>query len=218
MMKRKHVGLLLAAALVVCQPVSAFASGSIGAKPSIPPSTSNDVGGNEVGSGGGGGGSSSRPGSGSAGQSGQSGQSVGVVGASNGAATVGDTQISLASGVAATAGLPAEVVSSINSINAGAAALDQVTGCEKAAGYSALSGVQAVIAKDATTKEAKTGEVPVTLSVPNLVPGLTDVQVLFYNNATGLWDMLTPTKVDPVTKQISVNIAGSGSFTIVYKK
>ena len=85
-------------------------------------------------------------------------------------------------------------------------------------GYSALTSVQAIVAKDVNTKQAKTGDVAVSLYVPNLVQGLNNVQVLFYDNATGLWRLINPSNVDAANKKITVNISGSGSFSIVYRK
>ena len=68
------------------------------------------------------------------------------------------------------------------------------------------------------TNQPKTGEVAVSLYVPNLVQGLNNVQVLFYDNATGLWKLINPANVDVANKKITVNISGSGSFSVVYKK
>ena len=81
-----------------------------------------------------------------------------------------------------------------------------------------MTGTHAIITKDAATGTVKTGAVEVSLYVPNLVEGLTNVEVLFYNNVTGQWTLLPALKVDPVTKTVAVNIPGSGTLSVVYKK
>ena len=85
-------------------------------------------------------------------------------------------------------------------------------------GFNALTGTHAIITKDAATGTVKTGQVEVSLYVPNLVAGLQNVQVLFYDNATGKWQLIPALKIDPVTKTISANIPGSGTLSVVYKK
>ena len=143
---------------------------------------------------------------------------VSVEGASaSGTAVIGDTQIGFATGDAATAGLPAQTVAAINAINAGNTLADVVKDVDLN-GYSALTSVQAIVAKDVNTNQPKTGEVAISLYVPNLIQGLNNVQVLFYDNATGLWKLVNPANVDVANKKITVNISGSGSFSVVYKK
>ena len=53
--------------------------------------------------------------------------------------------------------------------------------------------------------------------VPNLVSNVNNVQVLFYDNATGQWQLIPAVKVDPVTKTVAVNVPGSGTLSVVYK-
>lgn len=134
-----------------------------------------------------------------------------------GEAVIGDTAIGFASGASATAGLPAAVVSSIDGINAGKD-LAQVISDIDLTGYNALTGTHAIITKDATTAAVKTGSVEVSLYVPNLIDSLNGVAVLFYDNATGRWTLLEAVKIDPVSKTISVNITGSGTLSVVYKR
>lgn len=186
-MKKRWIGILLAAALVAAQPASAFAAQS--------PNTN----------------TTSTTGTTTA-------NAVSVEGASaSGTAVIGDTQIGFATGEAATAGLPAQTVAAINAINAGNTLADVVKDVDLN-GYSALTSVQAIVAKDVNTNQPKTGEVAISLYVPNLIQGLNNVQVLFYDNATGLWKLVNPANVDVANKKITVNISGSGSFSVVYKK
>lgn len=141
-----------------------------------------------------------------------------VEGASaSGTAVIGDTQVGFATGEAATAGLPAQTVETINAINAGTSLNEAVKDVDLN-GYSALTAVQAIVAKDVNTNQPKSGDVAVSLYVPNLIQGLDNVQVLFYDNATGLWRLIQPAAVDAVNKKITVNISGSGSFSVVYKR
>ena len=71
---------------------------------------------------------------------------------------------------------------------------------------SALTGTHAIITKDASTAAVKTGDVEVSLYVPNLLDSLEGVSVLFYDNATGRWVLLQPLAVDPVSKTVTVNV------------
>lgn len=136
---------------------------------------------------------------------------------SKGEAVIGDTAIGFAMGVAATAGLPNAVVSSIEAINAGQD-LATVTTDVDLTGYSALTGTHAIITKDASTAAVKTGVVEVSLYVPNLLDSLEGVSVLFYDNATGRWVLLQPIRVDAAAKTVTVNVSGSGTLSVVYKR
>ena len=135
---------------------------------------------------------------------------------SKGQAVIGDTAVGFASSVAATAGLPENVVSAINEINAGKPLAEAVQTLDLT-GYNALTGTHAIITMDANTGAVKTGAVEVSLYVPNLVENLANVQVLFYDNATGQWQLIPAVKVDPVTKTVAVNVPGSGTLSVVYK-
>lgn len=135
---------------------------------------------------------------------------------SKGQAVIGDTAVGFASNAAATAGLPENVVSAINDINAGKTLNEAVQNLDLT-GYNALTGTHAIITMDANTGAVKTGAVEVSLYVPNLVENLANVQVLFYDNATGQWELIPAVKVDPVTKTVAVNVPGSGTLSVVYK-
>lgn len=135
---------------------------------------------------------------------------------SKGQAVVGDTAVGFAPSAAATAGLPETVVSEINGINSGRP-LNEVIPDVDLTGYNALTGTHAIVTMDANTGAVKTGNVEVSLYVPNLVGNLAEVQVLFYDNAKGQWQLIPAVKVDPVTKTVAVNVPGSGTLSVVYK-
>lgn len=123
--------------------------------------------------------------------------------------------LSFVNGDAATAGLPSHVVDVINKINAGQP-LNTTLNSPALAGYNALTGTHALVAKDPASSAVKTGSADVRLYVPNLVDGLTNVAVLYYDNVTGLWKIL-PAVVDPASKIVTVNVTGSGTLTVIYK-
>lgn len=135
---------------------------------------------------------------------------------SKGQAVIGDTAVGFAPSASATAGLPENVVSEINGINAGRP-LNEVIPDVDLTGYNALTGTHAIVTMDANTGAVKTGNVEVSLYVPNLVENLSNVQVLFYDNAVGQWKLIPAVKVDPVTKTVAVNVPGSGTLSVVYK-
>ena len=135
---------------------------------------------------------------------------------SKGQAVIGDTAVGFAPSAAATSGLPENVVSAINEINAGKPLNEAVQNLDLT-GYNALTGTHAIVTMDASTGAVKTGAVEVSLYVPNLVENLANVQVLFYDNAAGQWELIPAVKVDPVTKTVAVNVPGSGTLSVVYK-
>ncbi len=200
-MKKKCVTALVLAAALACVPATAFGAGSVSHS--------------------GGGGGSSHSSSTSSGTTivAGSGMMTNTSTSSTvaaGSTVVGNTSISYATGVSATAGLPEAAVAAINGINEGKTLSDVVKDVD-VSGYKALTSTNAIVTKDAATGEVKTGAVEVTLYVPNLVDGLENVSVLFYDNVTGKWTLLPVTKVDPATKTVVTTISGSGTYTVVYK-
>lgn len=136
---------------------------------------------------------------------------------SRGEAVVGNVAIGFAKDAqSATSGLPSQVVSTINEINSGKNLAEVIKDVD-VTGFNALTGTHAIITKDAATGQIKDTPTEVSLYVPNLVAGLNNVEVLFYNNVTGKWVLLPAVKVDPVTKTVAVNIPGSGTLSVVYK-
>ena len=105
----------------------------------------------------------------------------------------------------AVAGLPESTVTTINGINSGSPLSGVVPGTNLD-GYNALISTHAIVTKDAATDTEKAGMVEVPLYVPNLVDGLGEVQVLFYNNLTGTWTVIQPNRVDAASKTIWFNI------------
>lgn len=192
-MKKRCIGLLIAA-LVLVQPVAAFAAGSVSGGNSMPsakggeyrPMTSNDA--------------------------------ISVSGADGNTptVTVGNTAVSFVG--FENAGLTDATVETIKTINAGTTPLYRAIGTTTVVGYSALAPIQVMAAADLTTGQAVTQPVALSMYVPNLIQGLGDIQVLYYNKTTKAWELVAPSAIDYATKQITVNVADGTPFTIVYKK
>lgn len=123
---------------------------------------------------------------------------------------------SFAVGAAEVAGLPETVVSSINSINTGTD-LATAVGNPDLAGYAALTQTAAVVLQDTTTKDVATKEATVTLYIPNLIEGLQNVKILYYENATGLWKVVDPAAIDFSKKTVTFTMFGSGTVTVIHK-
>lgn len=121
----------------------------------------------------------------------------------------GNVNLSADTSALANAGYSQAVIDAVNTINAGIEPLYRTIGTTNMVGYVALAPVQTAVVAGATS---------VTLTVPNLVQGLNDIQILYYNSATKAWELMAPTAIDYATQQISVNLSGTTPFTIVYKK
>ena len=143
---------------------------------------------------------------------------TGITTNSKGQVIVGDTALELIAGdERAVAGLPESTVTTINGINSGSP-LNGVVPGTNLEGYSALISTHAIVTKYAATDTEKAGMVEVPLYVPNLVDGLGEVQVLFYNNLTGTWTVIQPNRVDAASKTIWFNIPNSGTLSVIYKR
>ncbi len=186
-MKKRAFAILLTAALVAVQPISAFAASSVSTGGSSVTTTNPTVT--------------------------ADGQSLSTNGAGSKAA---DVAAVFAQGAAETAGLPEQVVASIASINSGANLASSV-GKAELEGYAALTKTAAVVLNDKTTNAVANKEVPVTLYIPNLLEGLQNVKILYYENATGQWKVIEPTAIDFANKTITFNMFGSGTVTIIHK-
>ena len=136
---------------------------------------------------------------------------------SRGQAVVGDTALELVQGGGATVGLPEAVVNTINGINGGQT-LSQVVPDVNLEGYNALIGTHAIMAREVGTATEKLGSAQVPLYIPNLIDGLGTVQVLYFNNHTGRWELLNPTRIDTASKTLWVTIPGSGTLSVVYRR
>lgn len=135
-----------------------------------------------------------------------------------GQAVIGNTAVEFVKGASdQTVGLPSNVVSTINGINSGAALNSVGTGIDLN-GYNALVGTNAVMTKDAQTNAETQGAVELPLYIPNLVDGLGTVQVLYYDNHTGQWQLINPNRIDTASKTLWVTVPGSGTLSVVYKK
>lgn len=188
-MKRKYVGLFVAA-FVLTQSVTAFAAGSVTSRPS------------------GGGGTSSKTESMITGKLDQN-LAAAVSGGAGGITGGGNVSLSANTADLANAGFSQAVIDSVNTINAGIEPLYRTIGTTNMVGYVALAPVQTAVVTSATS---------VTLTVPNLIQGLNDIQILYFNSTTKAWELMAPTAIDYATKQVSVNLSGTTPFTIVYKK
>ncbi len=112
--------------------------------------------------------------------------------------------------------VPEEVWGAVNQINAGES-LAEATGVRELEGYCALTTMHVIIAKDKETGEEAKGNGLLTLYVPNLLEGLTDVSVLYYDCVKGEWKLIPVEGMDVKGKRISVRIGGSGVATTVYR-
>ena len=185
-MKKRYVGLLIAAALMA-QPLTAYAAGSVSSRPSHDNSSSP---------------SESL-------KTGKLEQSAAPVVNNGGAAASGSVSFATDNNALREAGLSWDLIDKINTINAGTEALYRTIGTNNMVGYVPLAPVQTALAGDG---------VSLNLYVPNLVEGLNDVQILYYNQTTKAWELMAPSSINYATKEISVNLSGTTPFTIVYKK
>ena len=136
---------------------------------------------------------------------------------SRGQAVVGDAALELVQGGGATVGLPETVVNTINGINSGSSLNETVPGVDLT-GYNALIGTHAIMTREIGTDVEKLGSVQVPLYIPNLIDGLGTVQVLYFNNHTGRWELITPSRIDTASKTLWVTLPGSGTLTVVYRR
>lgn len=84
-------------------------------------------------------------------------------------------------------------------------------------GYKLLNKTRAIMTYEKGTKIEKKANTTITLSVPNMKSGLSNVQILFFNNMTGRWQTITPVRVDNAHKQVTVTIPNSGTVAVMYK-
>ena len=140
-----------------------------------------------------------------------------VPGNSGAAISLGDITVRFATNEENKESFPWNVVETINTINAGTTPLYRAIGTPDTVGYNPLIPVQTLIAEDAATQAKRTDSVTVTLYVPNLMENLNNVQILYYNEETKMWEFVAPSAVDFATKQISMTLKGNTPFTVVYK-
>lgn len=223
-MRKKIATIVLTTALAASQAVCTYAAGSAGTDPVINSGSSSDGSSYDLGVK-----TGTTTSSTSATKSGQGNNvvQIGVGQTSSGAqvetnsrgqAVVGNTALEFVQDSGnAVAGLPESVVSAINGINSGRPLNEAVPDVDLT-GYNALVGTHAIVTKDAATNAEKTGAVEVPLYIPNMVDGLGDIEVLFYDNMTGTWKVIKPNKVDIGSKMIWFEVPNSGTFSVIYKR
>ena len=113
--------------------------------------------------------------------------------------------------------LPQEVVDQIAAINTGEPPAGAV-GMDELKSFYALIATHTIIGKDAETGEEVTGSGKLTFYVPNLLEGLEDVSVLFYDKAAGQWEILPVEQLDTEARTVSVMLTGSGVLTVIYRR
>lgn len=84
-------------------------------------------------------------------------------------------------------------------------------------GYKLLNKTRAIMTYQKGTKIEKRGNITIILSVPNLKNGLSNVQLMFFNNMTGRWQIIKPEYIDNANKRITVTIPNSGTVAVMYK-
>ncbi len=114
-------------------------------------------------------------------------------------------------------GLGQEVVEQIAAINEGKPPSSAV-GMEELEGYYALIATHTIIGKDAETGQEATGRGKLTLYVPNLLEGLEDVSILFYDKEAEQWEVLAAEQVDTKERTVSMTLSGSGILTVIYRR
>lgn len=118
--------------------------------------------------------------------------------------------------IAAVPGLPEDVAAQINRINSGEL-LKDITGLEELENFYALIGAKEILAVDPATGEEAVGRGELTLYVPNLLSGLSDVSVLFYDKAAGEWRVVPAEQTDTVARTVTAVLPGSGVLTVIYR-
>lgn len=136
---------------------------------------------------------------------------------SKGEAVVGDKIVAFAKAEAATAGLSEDVVNVINDINSGKKLSDLKIGLNLN-GYNALTGTHALVTKNVADGKVNDTATETVIYVPNLIEGIENVAVLYYDNATGKWLLLPAAKIDTKSKLVYFTATGSGTLSVVYKK
>lgn len=112
--------------------------------------------------------------------------------------------------------LPQKVQDQIARINKGEQ-LWKVIGSNDLKDYYALTGTHTVEAQDRDSGQEAVGAGRLTMYVPNLLEGLTDIAVLFYDNAAGKWCLIPAEKVDMEKRTVSMILTGSGTLTVIHR-
>lgn len=128
-----------------------------------------------------------------------------------------ELEFAIAGGEEARAGIPEKVLAQIEDINSGKP-LDEAIGSEALKDYYALVATYDIIARNPDSREEATGRGSLTLYIPNLLKGLSDVSALFYDKAEGEWRIVPAEKVNTDAKTVTVTLTGSGTMTVIYRR
>ena len=144
------------------------------------------------------------------------GTTVGLVGesAGNGAVKSDDVTVSVATGVAETAGLSDETVNTIKALNNTSVSLSSTLPGLGLDGFAKVGGTRAIIAKDAAGNDATA---TVTLYVDSLPAGATTVNVVVFSNVTSQWTVIRNLQVDMASKTVTFTVNGSCTAQIAAK-
>lgn len=129
----------------------------------------------------------------------------------------GELEFAIAGGEEARAGIPEQVLTQIEDINSGKP-LDEAIGSEALKDYYALVATYDIIARNPDSREEATGRGSLTLYIPNLLKGLSDVSALFYDKAEGEWKIIPAEAVNTDAKTVTVTLTGSGTMTVIYRR
>lgn len=113
-------------------------------------------------------------------------------------------------------GLPQAVQDQIARINKGEQ-LWEVIGSNNLKDYYALTGTHTVEAQDKESGQKAVGAGRLTMYVPNLLEGLKDIAVLFYDDTAGKWCLIPAEKVDMEKRTVSMILTGSGTLTVIHR-
>lgn len=114
-------------------------------------------------------------------------------------------------------GISQEAADQIARINQGEQ-LWEVIGSDYLKDYYALTGTHTIAAQDRESGQEAVGAGRLTMYVPNLLEGLTDIAALFYDNAAKTWCLIPAEQVNIEKKTVSLVLTGSGTMTIVHKR
>ncbi|WP_294143734.1 hypothetical protein [uncultured Clostridium sp.] len=223
-MKKRYIGIVLAA-MMMAQPVMAqgAVNPSPNTKPVVTPSKDRDDSNSSskpldtTGSAGAGITGAATGSGGLAGGTATGGTAGGGSGSAGNSITVGNMEIRFASNDEMKESFSQNVVETINTINSGTTPLYRAIGTPETVGYNPLIPVQTLVMTDAATQTKVDEKVTVSLYVPNLVEGLNDVQLLYYNTVTKKWEFMAPAAIDYATKQVTVTLGSDTAFTVVYR-
>lgn len=126
--------------------------------------------------------------------------------------SAGGQNVRFASDAEVKENLPWYAAEDVFTINSGTTPLYRVVGTTDLVGFNPLMPVQTMVA------EGTTEAVTFSVSIPTLIEGLNNIQILYFNPDNKQWEMTAPSAIDYATKTISVSLKNNTPFTVVYKK